>query len=136
MAALPLTDGDDDWLQLSQTSWLLKTVAVEVKMLADRGLQSHSSKLAAAFLHQVDEATCGVGGGDASFFGNSVTADLSHRSVLGSSASILPGHDHLTVRSRPKIVLLLDSVCLTVRQLFRRSPIVPLITESTFFGCC
>ena len=102
MAALPFADGVE-WLQLSQMSWLLKSVAVEVKVTADKGLQSHISKLATAFLYEVEDVA------------DSMMGDVTDRSLL-SGSTFLGAQDQLSVRSRPKIVILLDSVSLKVRN--------------------
>ena len=102
VAALPFADGVE-WLQLSQMSWLLKSVAVEVKVTADKGLQSHISKLATAFLYEVEDVA------------DSMMGDVTDRSLL-SGSTFLGAQDQLSVRSRPKIVILLDSVSLKVRN--------------------
>jgi nuclear pore complex protein Nup205 len=102
VAALPFATEKSEFSQLSQMSWLLKTVAVEVKIASDKGLQSHVSRLASLFLYEVDETT------------ESVTmGDITDRSLL-SGTSFLGTQDQLVMRSRPKIAVLLDAVNLKV----------------------
>ena len=101
VAALPFTDRPE-WAQLSQMSWLLKSVAVEIKITSDKGLGSHVNKMASRFLCEKDELP------DAMPMG-----EITDRSLL-SGTSYLGTHDQMTVRSRPKIALLLDCVNLVV----------------------
>ena len=100
ISGLPFTD-QPQWFQLSQMSWLLKSIAVEVKITADRGLQSHISRLASLFLYEVDETA------------ETLMGDTTDRSLI-SGISFLGTHDQLIVRSRPKIAVLLDAVNLKV----------------------
>ena len=82
-------------------SWLLKSIAVEVKITAERGLQSHSSRLASLFLYDIDENS------------ETLLGETTDRSFL-SGTSFLGTQDKLMVRSRPKIAVLLDAVNLKV----------------------
>lgn len=102
IAALPLRPDQFEWSHLSQMSWLLKSVAVEVKIASDKGLQSQMSRLAALFLYEPDEIA------------ESVTiGDVTDRSLL-SGTSFLGTQDQTVMRSRPKIATLLDAVNLKV----------------------
>ena len=100
ISSLPFTD-QPEWFQLSQMSWLLKSIAVEVKVTAERGLQSHSSRLASLFLYDIDENS------------ETLMGETTDRSFL-SGTSFLGTQDKLMVRSRPKIAVLLDAVNLKV----------------------
>lgn len=102
IAALPFAPDRFEWSQLSQMSWLLKSVAVEVKIASDKGLQSHMSRLASLFLYELDEAT-----------ENITIGDVTDRSLL-SGTSFLGTQDQVVMRSRPKIATLLDAVNLKV----------------------
>lgn len=102
VAALPFAPGKFEWSQLSQMSWLLKSVAVEVKISSDKGLQSHVSRLASLFLYEVDET-----------MDTTTVGDITDRSLL-SGVSFLGNQDQLVMRSRPKIAFLLDAVNLEV----------------------
>lgn len=104
VAALPFAPGSFEWSQLSQMSWLLKSVAVEVKIASDKGLQSHVSRLASLFLYEVDETAESV-----------TVGDITDRSLL-SGISFLGNQDQLVMRSRPKIAVLLDAVNLEVKH--------------------
>ena len=101
VAALPFAERPE-WSELSQMSWLLKSVAVEIKITAEKGLGSHVNKMASRFLYEKDELADTVPMGD-----------ITDRSLL-SGTSYLGTHDQMAVRSRPKIALLLDSVNLRV----------------------
>ena len=102
VAALPFAPDKCEFSQLSQMSWLLKSVAVEVKIASDKGLKSHMSRLASLFLYEVDETA------------ESITmGDITDRSLL-SGTSFLGTQDQLVMRSRPKIAVLLDAVNLKV----------------------
>lgn len=105
VSALPFSNDHVEWIQLSQMSWLLKSVAVEIKVTADKGLQSHMARLASLFLYEAEDAT------DATTF-----ADATDRSLL-SGTTFLGTQDQVVMRSRPKIALLLDAVDLTVIQM-------------------
>ncbi|KAK4018432.1 hypothetical protein OUZ56_000486 [Daphnia magna] len=105
VAALPFAPGSFEWSQLSQMSWLLKSVAVEVKIASDKGLQSHVSRLASLFLYEVDETAESV-----------TVGDITDRSLL-SGISFLANQDQLVMRSRPKIAVLLDAVNLEACEL-------------------
>lgn len=102
VAALPFASDRSEWSQLSQMSWLLKSVAVEVKIASDKGLQSHMSRLASLFLYEVDEAA-----------ETTTMGDVTDRSLL-SGTSFLGTQDPMVMRSRPKIATLLDAVNLKV----------------------
>lgn len=102
VAALPFASERSEWSHLSQMSWLLKSVAVEVKIASDKGLQSHMSRLASLFLYEVDETNETV-----------TMGDLTDRSLL-SGTSFLGTRDQMVMRSRPKIATLLDAVNLKV----------------------
>ena len=103
VAALPFaSDRLEQWSQLSQMSWLLKSVAVEVKIASDKGLQSHMSRLASLFLYEVDETAETI-----------TLGDVTDRSLL-SGTSFLGTQDQMVMRSRPKIATLLDAVNLKV----------------------
>lgn len=103
VAALPFADYSG-WSQLSQMSWLLKSVAVEVKITADKGLQSHMARLASLFLYETNEASDSL-----------TVGDITDRSLL-SGTSFLGTQEHAVVRSRPKIAVLLDAVSLKVKR--------------------
>lgn len=109
VSALPFADRAE-WSQLSQMSWLLKSVAVEVKITADKGLQSHMARLASLFLYEMEESPDSINLGD-----------VTDRSLL-SGTSFLTTQDQLIVRSRPKIASLLDVVNLTVIFAFKYIP--------------
>ena len=98
VSALPFSSDQDEWIQLSQMSWLLKSVAVEIKITAEKGLQSHMARLASLFFYEAEDAS------DAAMF-----ADATDRSLL-SGTTFLGTQDQVVMRTRPKIALLLDAV--------------------------
>lgn len=83
-------------------SWLLKSVAVEIKITADKGLQSHLARLASLFLYEGEDPSEAI-----------TLADATDRSLL-SGTTFLGTQDQVVMRSRPKIAVLLDVVDLKV----------------------